>query len=211
MVLFEVAHRLDTPRPTSVATGGQEPAWGIPSKPMPLFLERPAADEFNPYYERYIARVPDGDFVELLARQADETLALLRELPDNAADRAYAEGKWTVKELIGHVCDAERIFAYRLLRIARGDQTPLPGFDENAYAPAGQFGERTLASLLEEFAAVRAATITLVAGLPTDGWLRSGTASGWAVSARAVAYILAGHELHHRAILIDRYLPVLAG
>ena len=202
---------MDTPNRTSVATGGREAAWGIPCRPMPLYLERPAAGEFNPYYERYITRVPDGDFVELLARHADETLALLRELPDNAADRAYAEGKWTVKEVIGHVCDAERIFAYRLLRIARGDQTPLPGFDENVYTPAGQFGERTLASLLEEFAAVRAATITLVAGLPTNGWLEHGTASDSKVSARAIAYILAGHELHHREILIERYLPVLAG
>ena len=177
---------------------------------MPLYLQRPEAGEFNPYYEKYIARVPEGDFVEILARQADETLSVLRELPDNAADMAYAEGKWTVKELIGHLCDAERIFSYRLLRIGRGDAKPLAGFDENAYTPAGDFNARSLASMLEEFAAVRAATITLIAGMPTDGWLRTGTASESPVSARAIAYIIAGHELHHRDILITRYLPVVA-
>lgn len=178
---------------------------------MPLFMDRPESGEFNPYYEKYIARVPSGDLIETLARQADDTLSVLRGIPDNAADHAYAEGKWTIKEMIGHVCDAERIFSYRLLRIARGDRTPLPGFDENAYAPAGQFGERTLASLVEEFAAVRAATIALAAGLPAEGWLRTGTASESTVSARALAYIIAGHELHHRAILLERYLPQLAG
>lgn len=176
---------------------------------MPLFLERPGAGEFDPYYEKYIARVGSGDFIELLAHQADETLAMLRAIPDNAADHAYAEGKWTIKEVVGHVCDAERIFAYRLLRIGRNDMAPLAGFNEQEYVPAGRFGERTLASLCEEFAAVRAATIALVAGLPNDGWLRIGTASDRPVSPRALAYILAGHELHHREILLERYLPQL--
>jgi len=176
---------------------------------MPLFMERPAPGEFDPYYEKYIARVGRGDFIELLAHQADETLSLLRAIPDNAADYAYAQGKWSIKEVVGHVCDAERIFAYRLLRIGRGDATPLASFNENDYAPAGRFGERTLASLLEEFAAVRAATIALVAGLPNDAWLRLGTASDRPVSTRALAYIIAGHELHHRGILLERYLPPL--
>lgn len=176
---------------------------------MPLFMDPPEAGEYNPYYEKYIARVPRGDFVELLARQADDTLSILRAIPDNAADYAYAEGKWTIKEVVGHVCDAERIFSYRLLRVGRGDKTPLPGFDENVYAPAGQFGERSFASLTEEFAAIRAATIALVAGMPSEGWLRTGTASDSIVSCRAVAFIIAGHELHHRQILMDRYLPQL--
>ncbi|HEY0809558.1 MAG TPA: DinB family protein [Longimicrobiales bacterium] len=177
---------------------------------MPLYLERPQPGEYNPYYDRYIARVPDGDFIEIMARQADETLGVLQELPDNAADEAYAPGKWSIKEVIGHVCDAERIFCYRLLRIARADQTPMEGFDENKYAPAGQFGARTLASLLEEFAAVRAATITLIAGLPNDGWSNTGVANDSPVSARAIAYIIAGHELHHREVLQTRYLPQMA-
>jgi uncharacterized damage-inducible protein DinB len=177
---------------------------------MPLFLQRPQTGEHDPYYQKYVARVPDGDFVEMLARQADETLGILRELPDNAADQAYAAGKWSIKEVIGHVCDAERIFGYRLLRIGRGDQTPMEGFDENAYTPAGEFGARTLASMLEEFAAVRAATITLIAGLPNEGWAKTGIANNTPISARALAYIIAGHELHHREILLTRYLPQLS-
>lgn len=178
---------------------------------MPLYLQRPLGGEFNPYYEKYIALVPEGDFVEVLARQADDTLSILRAIPENMAGHAYAEGKWTIKELVGHVCDAERIFSYRLLRFARGDVTPLASFDENSYVPAGQFAQRTLASLIEEFAAVRAATIALVAGLPADAWLRTGPASGWPVSARALAFITAGHELHHREILLTRYLPQISG
>jgi uncharacterized damage-inducible protein DinB len=176
---------------------------------MPLFMERPDPTEFNPYYEKYVARVASGDLIELLARQADDTLSILRAIPDNAADHAYAEGKWTIKELVGHICDAERIFAYRLLRIGRGDQTPLASFDENVYAPAGQFGQRTLASLLEEFAAVRAATIALVAGMPNEAWLRTGVASNWTFSTRALAFIIMGHELHHREVLLERYMPQL--
>lgn len=172
---------------------------------MPLFLQRPAAGEYNPYYEKYIARVPEGDLIELLARHADETIALLRHQPPDVADYAYAAGKWTVKQVVGHVCDAERIFSYRLLRVGRGDQTPLASFDENVYAPAGRFELRTLESLLEEFAAVRQSTIALVAGLPDEAWSFSGVASENPISARALAYIIAGHELHHRAILLDRY------
>jgi uncharacterized damage-inducible protein DinB len=150
--------------------------------------------------------VADGDLIEMLARHADETIALLRQQPIEMADHAYAEGKWTVKQVIGHLCDAERIFAYRLLRFARADETPLAGFDENTYVPAGQFEDRTLESLLQEFAAVRQATIALVAGLPDDGWSRSGLANDSPISARAIAYIIAGHELHHREVLITRYL-----
>jgi hypothetical protein len=177
---------------------------------MPLFLQRPLEGEFNPYYEKYIARVGSGDFVEMLAHQADDTLSVLRGIPENMAGHAYAVGKWTIKELVGHVCDAERIFSYRLLRFGRGDQTPLSSFDENAYAPAGQFETRTLASLIEEFAAIRAATIALVAGLPADAWLNIGPASGSPVSVRALAYIIAGHELHHHEILMSRYLKQLS-
>ena len=172
---------------------------------MPLFLQRPNAGEYLPYYDKYIALVPDGDLIEMLARNADDTLAAVRAQPPEIATHAYAEGKWTVKEVLGHICDAERIFAYRLLRIARADTTPLAGFDENQYVPAGEFGDRTLESLLEEFVAVRAATIALVAGLPEAGWARSGIGNNSPVSARAIAYIILGHELHHREILMSRY------
>ncbi|HUP88655.1 MAG TPA: DinB family protein [Longimicrobiales bacterium] len=176
---------------------------------MPLFLQRPEPGEYVEYYGNYIARVPDGDLIESLARHADETIALLRQQPAGVLDFAYAEGKWTVKEVVGHVCDAERIFSYRLLRIGRGDETPLSGFDENIYVPAARSGERTLESLLEEFAAVRRSTIALIAGLPEEAWSRSGVANNSPISARAIAYIIGGHELHHREVLQTRYLAHL--
>lgn len=177
---------------------------------MPLFLQRPSKGEYLEYYQKYIALMPDGDLIELLARHADETIALLRTQPPEIADYAYADGKWTVKQVVGHVCDTERIFSYRLLRIARGDQTPLAGFDENAYVPPAGFEARTLESLLEEFAAVRQSTIALIAGLPDAAWSRSGVANDNPVSARALAYILGGHELHHRDVLRTRYLSAHA-
>jgi uncharacterized damage-inducible protein DinB len=177
---------------------------------MPLFLQRPAEGEYLPYYERYISLVPDGDIIELLARNADTLIGLLRQQPPEMADYAYAEGKWTVKEVVGHLCDSERIFAYRLLRFARGDETPLAGFEEKSYVPAGRFGERTLESLLEEFAAVRQASIALIAGLPDEAWSLSGIANDAPMSARAAAYNIVGHEMHHRSILVDRYFSTSA-
>ena len=177
---------------------------------MPLLLQRPAEGEHVPYYSKYISLVQDGDLIETLARNADDTLAFVRAQPPEFADHAYAAGKWTVKQVLGHLCDAERIFSYRLLRIARGDGTPMEGFDENSYTPAGQFTDRTLESLLEEFAAIRASTIALVAGLPDEGWSCSGIANGDPISARAIAYIIAGHELHHREMLLTRYASASA-
>jgi uncharacterized damage-inducible protein DinB len=168
--------------------------------------ERPQTDEYAAFYGKYVEKVPDGNIVALLATQVDDTLALLRELTDAQARSAYAPGKWSIKEVVGHIADAERVFAYRALRIARGDTTPLPGFDENMYTPAGSFNDRPLASLLAEFMAVRGATVALLAGLPQEAWTRTGTASNASVSVRGVAWITAGHELHHRQILAQRYL-----
>lgn len=172
----------------------------------PHLSTTPLPDEYAPYYARYIDRVPGGDITRTLEESARETDALLRSEPARAlAEYRYADGKWSVKEVVGHVTDAERVFAYRMLRIARGDTTPLPGFDENAYVPAGNFGARTLDDLLEDFLAVRHATLRLVRGLPADAWTRRGTASDKTISVRALAFIIAGHELHHRAILEQRY------
>jgi uncharacterized damage-inducible protein DinB len=168
--------------------------------------QRPAQDEYAPYYGGYVALVPAGDIVAILATQLDDTLALLRELSDDQALHRYEPGKWSIKEVIGHVIDAERIFGCRALRFARGDTAPLPGFAENAYVPAGAFDGRPLASLLAELAAVRRATVALLAGLPADAWARGGTASNSRVSVRGLAWIIAGHELHHRDILAARYL-----
>lgn len=168
-------------------------------------IPRPAPSEYAPYYAGYINRVPEGDVLGQLARQFDETRALLRDLPPGRAVHRYAAGKWSVAEVVGHVTDAERIFAYRALRIARGDVTPLASFDENAYVPAGSFDRRTLPDLVDELAAVRHATLTLLRGLPAEAYERSGVASGRPVSVRALVFIMAGHELHHVAILRERY------
>lgn len=170
--------------------------------------QRPDPGEYNAYYDRYIALVPAGDIVALLSVQIDDTIALLRDLSDEQALRAYAEGKWTIKEVIGHIMDAERVFGHRALRFARGDATPLPAFDENAYTPAGEFNARPLASLISELTMVRRATVAMYAGLPQHAWVRGGTASESYISVRALAWITAGHELHHRAILGERYLRV---
>lgn len=166
---------------------------------------RPTPDEYAPYYAGYVARVPDGGLVTLLDRQVVELRALLDRLSDTDAEHAYAPGKWTIKEVVGHLTDAERVFAYRVLRIARGDATELAGFDEKAYVPAGAFGTRTLNDLLDDFEAARLSTVKLLDGLPPDAWLRRGMAAGHVVSVRALACIIAGHELHHREILRERY------
>lgn len=170
---------------------------------------RPGEDEFAPYYAGYVARVPAGGLVAVLAREAAGLRHLLGGLSEGQAEHAYAPEKWSIKEVVGHVTDAERVFAYRALRIGRGDATPLASFDQDAYVPAGAFGARTLEDLLEEQEAVRRATVRLFGGLPVDGWLRRGVASGFPVSVRALACMTIGHELHHRAILEERYLPGL--
>lgn len=169
-------------------------------------LERPAPGEYAPHYERYLAQIGDGDIVAILRRQVDETVALLAGVSERDAEFRYAEGKWSIKEVVGHVADTERVMAYRAVCIARGERTPLPGFDENAYVRGARFGARRLADLVGEWRAVRAATVPFFEGLDAEEWLRAGTASDRPVSVRALAFIVAGHELHHRAILQERYL-----
>ena len=169
-------------------------------------IDRPAATEYAPYYERYISRVPDGDLIELLERQLEDTLALLRAVPEERADARYAPGKWSIKEVVGHLSDTERVFAYRALRIARNDPTPLPGFDQDEYVRHGGFDARTLADLAAEFSAVRRATMDVFRYLDRDALSRRGVANGAEVSVRALAYIIAGHERHHGEVLRTRYL-----
>jgi uncharacterized damage-inducible protein DinB len=169
-------------------------------------IERPVATEFAPYYAGYVDGVPGGDIVEILERQGREFSALLGGLTVDRADYRYAPDKWSVKEVVGHIVDAERIFGYRALRIARADATPLPGFDQDSYMQRAEFGRRTVASLDAEFVAVRAATATLFATMTDDESRRAGTASNVPVTARALAYIIAGHERHHTHILRERYL-----
>jgi DinB family protein len=173
---------------------------------MHATIARPKADEFFEYYGRYIDKVPDVDLISLLREQAVETVTTLQGLTPQQANYAYAPGKWTVKEVIGHISDAERIFAYRALRIARQDTTPMESFDENAYVANGNFGARPLPDLLEEMQVVRASTIHLARSLDADAMARRGTASGHGISVRALFYIIAGHERHHADLLRERYL-----
>jgi uncharacterized damage-inducible protein DinB len=171
----------------------------------PLSISRPAADEAAPSYQGYIAKVPGENIGEQLVDQLAEVERLFGALDDEAALARYAPGKWSIKEVLGHLTDVERIFSYRLLRISRGDTTPLPGFDENTYVPAGAFDERPLRDLAAEFRAVRLSSMALASGLPPASWSRMGQASGKPVSARALAYIMVGHVAHHLGVLRERY------
>jgi uncharacterized damage-inducible protein DinB len=170
---------------------------------------RPEASEFAPYYEKYIALVPDGPPDAILDRQWHDTKLLLAPLNEQQAEFRYAPGKWSIKETLGHITDTERIFGYRLLRIARGDQAPLSGFEQDDYVKSGNFSARTLADLLEEFSSVRRASLTLLRSLDAAAWTRRGIANQVEVSVRAIAWIIAGHERHHRLILEQRYIAAL--
>jgi hypothetical protein len=168
-------------------------------------IPRPTAAEYAPYYGRYIDRVPEGDLLRTLEDQARETQALLARLSDAKALHRYAPGKWSIKEVIGHVADTERVYAYRALRFARADATALPGFDENAWVPAGNFDARSLKDLAAELDVVRRATLALFRSLDAAALARRGPANDNEVSVRAIAWIIAGHERHHVALLHERY------
>ena len=170
---------------------------------MPLYT-LPAPDEFAPYYGKYVEKVGPDPMAMLEALTLSTPRLLAATSPEKAEFR-YAEGKWSVKEVVGHLSDAERVFAYRALRIGRADTTDLPGFDENAYVPAGRFGARTLADLVAEFASVRAASLTLFRSFDAEAIARRGTANGQPVTVRALLTILAGHEQHHVKLLRDLY------
>ena len=166
---------------------------------------RPAPTEYAPWYAGYIGRVPDGDIVTLLQQGGEEMASALASIPDDRGDHRYAEGKWSVRTLIGHMIDAERIFAYRAMRIARGDSTPLPGFEENEYARTAGADARSIGGLASEMRVVREGTVRLFESLPDEAWTRSGTVNNAQVSTRALAWITAGHALHHLAVLEERY------
>ncbi len=173
--------------------------------PSTIAIPRPAADEHAPFYAGYIAAVPGDDAMAPLATQLDDTLRLVRGLSDARALHRYAADKWSVKQVLVHVSDAERVFAYRALRFARADATPLPGFDEHAWAAAAGADRRPLGDLVEELRAVRAASLALYRSLDEAEIERRGEANGWPVSVRALAWITAGHERHHARILRERY------
>lgn len=168
-------------------------------------IAKPAADEYLPYYGTYIGRVPESDLAQVLQQQIEATRAILANVPGSREGYRYADGKWSIREVVGHLSDVERVMSYRMLRIARGDVTPLPGFDENVYVPASGADQRTLAGLVAEYAAVRSSTLALVQGLPAGAWANRGVSNGHTMSARALGYIIAGHERHHMETLRVRY------
>lgn len=170
---------------------------------------RPQAGEYAEFYGKYIELVPSTDILGTLESQGLVMAQMLGARSEREGNFRYGPDKWSVKEVIGHLSDSERIFAYRALRFARGDNTPLPGFEQDDYVKSGGFSARTLAELAEEFEEVRGATIALFNGLDSAAWQRRGAANKNEVSVRALAYIIAGHELHHRRVLEEKYLPAI--
>jgi uncharacterized damage-inducible protein DinB len=167
---------------------------------------RPKNSEYPDYFRSYIDLVPEGNITSSLTQQHDNMQKLFSGMSENQLDYRYAEGKWSLKEVLGHMTDTERIMTYRLLRISRGDQTPLQGFSEDDYVREAGFQFRKLSDLLEDYHSVRMSTISLLNGIPYTAWERKGIANGYEITARAIPYMIAGHELHHLKIIEERYL-----
>lgn len=174
---------------------------------MTRSIPKPEPHEYPAYAKAYLDRLPDDDhLLEHLAAGLDATIRLVRGLTEAQLGMGYAPGKWTIKEVVLHVIDDERIYAYRALRFARGDETPLPGFEQDDYVPPSGASQRSAEDLLLELRAVREATIALYRWLPEEALLRSGEADGKRATVRALGWHIAGHEAHHRAIVEERYL-----
>ena len=169
-----------------------------------MTIKRPDQSEFAPFYAGYIGKVPDSGPLPLMKEQIGQ-LEKLRALPEDKANHRYDAGKWTVKELLGHVADTERVFSYRLTRIARGDKTPLSGFDENAWAKTAPHRKRPIAEVVDEMIAIRRSTLALMESLDDNTISNVGLANNNSVSARAICWIMAGHTKHHLDILTERY------
>ncbi len=166
---------------------------------------RPASSEYAPYYETYVSKVSGGDPVAALAAQTPQVDALFARLDRTRAQHRYAPGKWSVQEVIGHITDAERVFGFRALWFARSDPSTLPGFDENAWVPAAGFDAQPIAQVVDAWRAQRGASLALLRSFGADAWPRRGTANGKVMSVRALAFVIAGHETHHVAVLKERY------
>lgn len=165
----------------------------------------PDSTEYASFYAAYVGNVTEDDVVAALEAQARETAALLGRIDDEKASYRYAPEKWSVKEVVGHFADAERVFLYRALAIARGDEASLPGFDENDYMRHANFEGRPMRSIADEYAAARASTLATFRGFSDEAWRRRGTANNAAVSVRALAHIVLGHERHHLKVLREKY------
>jgi hypothetical protein len=175
-----------------------------------VMIGRPQPGEYAPYYDRYISLVKGDNILDILDDERRKFVLLLSGRSEEEGNFRYAADKWTVKELLGHINDAERIFSYRALRIARGDQTPIEGFEQDDYVRNADFNARTLEEMVEDYIAVRRATVSLFRNLSQEAWTRRGTANNNEVTVRAIAYTIAGHDLHHRSILEERYFEATA-
>jgi hypothetical protein len=173
----------------------------------PVSTRRPAAEEHHEYYGTYIALVPDGDVIDVMRGQLADVESLLGPVPSARGAWAYAPGKWTLNEVVGHLIDTERVFAYRATAFSRRDPNPLPSFDQDTWVPCGHYSTRTMRSLLDEWADVRRATIALAAHLPDEAWDYIGTASGRPFTTRACIWIVPGHTAYHLREIRTRYLP----
>lgn len=172
----------------------------------PSARRRPGRDEYFEFYDRYVRLVPDGDIIGILKEQLDSMVEFVAAIPAAKVDYRYEPDKWSVKQVIGHVIDVEWVFTYRGLRFARGDRTKLPGIDQDALVAGANFAERRIDDLVEEFRHLRAANIVLFDSFSEPLLQRMGTASGCDFSVRSIPYIIAGHAIHHRQVLEDRYL-----
>jgi uncharacterized damage-inducible protein DinB len=170
------------------------------------FASRPAPKEYAEYYGRYISQLPDGDVLDIMRSQTKELFEMFAKIDDAKALHRYAPGKWSIKEVLGHMLDVERVFSHRALRMARADKTPLPGFEQDDYVAAANFDGRPLESLLDEWRHLRAANLTLFESFDEVTLMRQGTASGYEFTVRALIWIMAGHERHHLNGLRANYL-----
>ena len=167
---------------------------------------KPGTDEYAPSFAEYVSRIGENEnIVSVLSDQIDKVLAWLERVPESRADYRYAPGKWSIKEVVGHLSDTERVFAYRALRFGRGDPTPLPSFDDQGYVGQQRAGDRTLVELAQEWVDIRRATLSLFRNFPSEAWTSRGTASGQPASVRAIAYVIGGHVRHHLEVLEARY------
>jgi hypothetical protein len=167
-------------------------------------MSRPQPSEYAPYYGKYIDLVPEEDIVSTLRTQVAATLAFLSQIPEEQAGVCHPPYTWTARQVVSHLCDCERVFGYRALRFARGDETPLPAFDEELYAQTSGAGDCSLSTLANEFAAIRNSHVCFFTNLPAEAWDRVGAANNTPMSVRALAYVLVGHERHHGGILRKR-------
>lgn len=168
-------------------------------------MTRPQLSDHAPYHINYVGLVPEEDILPVMKTQSAQLLSLLQAIREDRATERHAPYTWSTKEVVGHIIDTERVFGYRALRFARGDRTPLPGFDENAYADAADFDRIALSDLADEFASLRRSHIHFFSGLTADAWSRRGIANDAEISVLAMAYILVGHVRHHQTILSKRF------